>query len=309
MTVTWKKLGRVYSASAGEGWAASHAYCPTPVALDGGDRIRVYCAFLDPDQVGRCGWVDVDGQHPNRVLDIADRPALDTGPPGAFDEHGATPLCVVPLDDGRLRLYYVGWQRDRGVRYTLFTGLAESDDDGQTFVRVSTEPVLGPTALEPHVRSGAAVRAEANGWRAWYAAGFGWSGDDDHARPRYRLRTIFSDDGISWPDDGPVCLEPRADDLGFSRSCVVRRDDLWHMWFGRRALDGAYSIGYAESRDCVSWVRRDDLAGIGRGDAGDWDDEMVGLPGHLETRYGTWLFYNGNGLGATGFGVAVADGL
>ena len=36
---------------------------------------------------------------------------------------------------------------------------------------------------------------------------------------------------------------------------------------------------------------------------------MVGLSSLLETRRGTLLFYNGNGYGATGFGVAVAEGL
>ena len=33
---------------------------------------------------------------------------------------------------------------------------------------------------------------------------------------------------------------------------------------------------------------------------------MVGVSGLLETPAGTYLFYNGNGYGATGFGVAVA---
>ena len=43
--------------------------------------------------------------------------------------------------------------------------------------------------------------------------------------------------------------------------------------------------------------------------AGAWDSQMVGLAALLETAYGTYLFYNGNGYGATGFGVAVAEDL
>ena len=34
---------------------------------------------------------------------------------------------------------------------------------------------------------------------------------------------------------------------------------------------------------------------------------MVGLSSLVETPYGTYLFYNGNGYGATGFGVAIAE--
>ena len=36
---------------------------------------------------------------------------------------------------------------------------------------------------------------------------------------------------------------------------------------------------------------------------------MVGLSSVVETREGTYLFYNGNNYGETGFGVAVAEGL
>jgi len=81
------------------------------------------------------------------------------------------------------------------------------------------------------------------------------------------------------------------------------------MWFGRRALSGAYELGYATSADGINWERRDQEAHLERGPSGAWDSEMVGLAGLLESVHGTFLFYNGNGYGATGFGVAVAEEL
>jgi hypothetical protein len=304
----WRKMGRVYCADGERPWATSHAYCPTALALDEG-RIRVLCAFLDADGIGRCGWVDVDEGQPDRVLGVSDRPALDVGAPGTFDEHGVTPLSAVRLPDGVLRLYYAGWQRGIGVRYTLFTGVAQSEDDGVSFRRVSEAPALDRADGELHMRTGGHVRPSGDGWRMWYAGGSDWVGFGDDAKPRYALHEASSADGLTWPRNGRVCLEPEPDELGFGRPCVVEQDGLMRMWYSRRTVASGYELGYAESHDGLKWRRLDDRAGLERGPAGAWDSEMVGLSCVLETARGTLLFYNGNGYGATGFGVAVAEGL
>ena len=266
MITRWRKLGRVYCARGERSWAASHAYCPTAFVVEDGSRIRVLCAFLDPDKVGRCGWVDVDVARPDRMIGVTPEPALDVGRPGTFDEHGVTPLSVVRLHDRRLRLYYAGWQRAVGVRYTIFLGAAESDDEGAVFRRVSEAPVLDRVDGELHVRSGALVTGDGDGWRMWYAGGDEWLGRGADARPRYSLRHIRSVDGLVWPRHGEVCLTLRDNELGFSRPCVVSHDDVMHMWFSRRALDGRYRLAYAElvrRRSLLETRRRARRAGAG----------------------------------------------
>jgi hypothetical protein len=307
VTISWRKLGLVYSASGTFAWASSHAYCPTPILLDSGRRVRVLCAFLDSDRIGRCGWVDIAAHDPGRVLAVSERPVLDTGRPGTFDEHGVTPLSIVRLDDGALRLYYAGWQRGVGVRYSLFTGVAESRDEGDSFTRVSEAPVLDRSDGELHVRSSGLVLPDGDGWRMWYAGGSDWIRAGSNSRPRYALMTIRSTDGLAWPRVGVVCLEPRDDELGFGRPGILRGNGILRMWYGRRELSGAYRLGYATSGDGFAWRRDDAHANLPLGGPGAWDSEMVGLSSLLETPRGTYLFYNGNGYGATGFGVAIAD--
>ena len=308
MSVRWRKLGHVYNAAGDQPWARTHAYCPTAFVTRDEQRIRVLCAFLDNDRIGRCGWVDVDPARPTSVLAVSVRPALDIGVPGTFDEHGVTPLSITRLEDGRLRLYYAGWQRGVGVRYFLFTGAAESDDDGASFRRLSQAPVLDRSDGELHVRSSTLVVRAGAAWRAWYAGGSGWVGEGEDARPRYALRHVVSTDGLCWPAAGEICLEPRADELGFARPCILDEGDRLRMWFGRRHAVHGYDLAYAESRDGLRW-ERDDEGGLERGTAGTWDAEMVGLSSLLMTDAGALLFYNGNGYGATGFGVAIAEGL
>ncbi|MBS4774065.1 MAG: hypothetical protein KHX55_07330 [Proteobacteria bacterium] len=64
-----------------------------------------------------------------------------------------------------------------------------------------------------------------------------------------------------------------------------------------------YKTGYAESSDGINWTRKDHLAGLPTSQSG-FDSEMACYPVILETKYGTYMFYDGNGMGKTGFGYA-----
>lgn len=304
----WRKLGRVHVADGRREWARTHACCPTPIALSDG-RVRVLCAFLDSSKVGRVGYVDIDAADPTNVIAVSKRPVFDIGEAGAFDDSGVTPLSACRDDDGAIRLYYAGWQLGVRVRYFLFAGLAVSEDDGETFRRVSRAPILDRRDGELHMRTGVHVRRDEGGWRMWYAGGSEWVGSPGvDLKPRYALREIASDDGLRWPGGGRVCLEPQgADELGFGRPCVLARPGGGlRMWYSLRTLGRGYRIGYAEAPDSRSWERHDERGGIDISARG-WDSEMVCLSAIHETAGGTYMFYNGNNYGETGFGVAVAE--
>jgi hypothetical protein len=300
--MVWEKLGRVHVASGERPWAQTHAYLPTSLALD--DRIRVFVAFLDRDKVGRLGYVDVAASDPTRVLDVSPEPVLDVGQAGTFDDNGISPLSVLRRD-GSVWLYYAGWQLGVRLRYFLFVGLAISDDDGRSFRRYSRVPVLDRSDPEPTLRTGCFVAPTDDGLRMWYMAGETWVRSQDRLMPSYAMRVIESADGVSWPVSGEVCLEPRLpDEFGFGRPYVLRDDRGYRMWYGIRLRERGYRLGYAESPDGRSWQRRDDEVGIDVSPTG-WDSEMVGYPWIQRTDHGTYLFYNGNNYGETGFGVAV----
>jgi hypothetical protein len=282
-----------------------------PTTIQTGDgRIRVFCASCDAENIGRVGYVDVAADDPTRVIGVSEWPVLDIGPPGRFDDNGVTPLSVCRLDDGRLRLYYAGWQLGVRVRYFLFTGVAESDDGGATFHRVWQVPVLDRSDAEASTRTGGLVLRGPSGWRIWYAGGSDWipADGDRPARPAYALRYAESPDGIHWPSRGEVCLEPADGEHGFGRPAIIEQDGLLRMWYSRRMIAGGYRIGYAESHDGRIWARRDDRAGIELS-ADGWDSTMQCYAAIEQTADATYLFYNGNDYGKTGFGVAVAEGL
>jgi hypothetical protein len=301
--VKWEKLGRVYTADGSERWAMSHASLPTPMVLDE-RRIRVYAAFLDAERVGRVGYVDVDARDPRRVLAVSRRPVLDVGAPGTFDDNGVNPVCLVE-HGGRRYLYYVGWQLGVRVRYYLFVGLAVSDDGGESFRRCSQVPVLDRSDGELFVRTAAHVRIEDGRWKMWYVGGSDWIEVRGKSLPSYTLRYLESPDGLRWGRAGRVCLDfASPDEHGFGRPYILRRGGGYAMWYSIRTISKGYRLGYAESADGLAWRRKDDEVGLGVSPEG-WDSEMVCYSSLVSAGGATYLFYNGNNYGATGFGVAV----
>ena len=79
---------------------------------------------------------------------------------------------------------------------------------------------------------------------------------------------------------------------------------MFRMWFAVRG--DRYHIGYAESRDGVTWSRNDKTFGLAPTAAG-WDSEMTCYPCAFTHKSRLYLAYNGNGYGRSGFGLAVWD--
>src|SRR3954452_10786514 len=200
---------------------ASHSYVPTACARH--DLIRVFVAFWDSDRIGRIGYVDFDRRDPTRVLGYSATPVLDIGSPGAFDEHGVTPMSIV-ADGDALLLYYAGWQRSASVRYLLFTGLAVSRDGGDHFVRVRDVPVLDRVPGHHLVRTGFIAR-HGGVFKAWIAQSDGLIEVAGKPTPAYSLGYSQSEDGVTWPASSTLCLARESDHapdgiFGYGRSAI-----------------------------------------------------------------------------------------
>ena len=303
--MNWEKQGLVWGPDGSSTWARSHAMVPTPVVLRDGE-VRVYVGIRDEAGVGRVGYVDLDAADPSRVVRVADRPVLDIGDPGTFDDNGVLPSVVVP-DGDRLYMYYNGFQLGVKIRYTIFSGLAVSDDGGETFSRVSRAPVLDRSNAETTFRSAPFVMKSDTRWRIWYPAGDSWVTLDGKDVPVVRTVYAESADGVHWPEAGVTAIDFKDDDEhGIGRPWVARDDDGYKMFYSIRVRSRPYDsrLGYAESQDGLTWVRKDEEVGIDVSSEG-WDTAMIryGVPCRLAGR--TVLFYNGDNFGESGFGWAV----
>jgi hypothetical protein len=141
-------------------------------------------------------------------------------------------------------------------------------------------------------------------WRMWYIAGDAWTDVGGRSLPTYNMRYLESESLAAWGRKGMVCLDPATDDeFGFGRPFVLKDEGMFKMWYSIRSRSKGYRLGYAESADGIDWHRKDDELGLDVSSEG-WDSEMICFSCVQPTRYGTYLFYNGNNYGETGFGVA-----
>lgn len=298
----FRRLGRLFEPPGGVPFVKTHA--ALPVADEAGPHHRIYWSGRDEKGRARVAFFETDLSRPGLVLRVSERPVLDLGPLGAFDDSGVTTSCLVN-HGGRKYLYYTGWSLGVTVPFYLFAGLAVSDDEGQTFRRVSTAPILPRTDADPFLTASPWVLVEGGVWRMWYVSGSRWEQTSSGPRHHYDIRYAESGDGRLWHPTGRVCVTyAREDEHAFARPCVVKDGSLYRMWFSVRGEH--YRLGYAESKDGLHWERLDPLAGLEPAASG-FDSEMLCYPCVFDHAGKRFLLYNGNDYGRTGIGLAVLD--
>ena len=300
----WEKRGIVWKPDGSHPWARSHAMCPTPVLLDD-KTLRVFVTTLDDEGRGHATYVDLSADDPTIVNTECRQPVLRPGVAGAFDDNGVTPLSVIQRGDA-LYMYYAGFELCHHIRYRIFTGLAISRDDGQTFERHSKVPVLDRSDAELYFRCGPFAMTDGEEVRMWYIGGDAWTAVGRKLLPVYDLRYASSKDGKVWPDKGQVCLEIQdSDEHGFGRPWIIQRSANYYQMFysiRRRSL-GAYRLGYAESMNGLQWTRKDAEMGLDV-TPGSFDSDAIMYAAVIAANGKTYCFYNGNNFGEAGFALA-----
>ncbi len=307
--IKWIKRGKVFEVTGNFGWMNTHAQIPTVLVLE--DRLRVYFATRPQRDMGLIAFVDLDKKDPKKILYIHDKPVLELGKDGMFDNHGIFPNHVRVID-GKVFLYYVGWYRGTSIPYHNAVGIAVSDDSGRTFRKLFDGPILDRTAKEPYSTGSVYIVEENNLYHMFYTAVFDWVSVHGKYEPLYNIKHAVSKDGIEWTKTDRICVKERYYKECVARPSIIHKDGAYHMWFCYRGSDDfrdgkdSYRIGYAWSKNLLDWEREDQFAGIDISDAG-WDYTMITYPCVVQTGGQYLMFYNGNGFGASGFGYATSS--
>ena len=282
----------------------SHAALPTPLQIEG-SLYRVYFAGRDGVNRSHVGFFDIDLENPATVLRVSEEPVLVPGPLGHFDDHGVYAASAVRHRE-LVYLYTIGW--NPGRRPPLFyasIGLSVSDDGGKTFEKYGRAQIMARSEHDPCLVTSPVVLREHDLWRMWYVSGYRWEETPQGLESHYHIKYAESDDGIHWRRDGRVCIDHASpEERNISRCCVLADGDRYRAWYSYDR-GGGYRIGYAESPDGYDWIRKDDEVGL-EPSAEGWDAQAQAYP-FVVRHDGRWfMFYNGNGFGRDGVGLAVA---
>lgn len=305
------KQGLIFKVDGKHDWSQTHAQIPSPDVLENG-RIRIYYSTRDKLNRSLTSFVEVNAANPREVLYVHDRPILDFGELGCFDDSGVMPSCVV-THNGRKYLYYCGWNTSTTVRYRNCIGLAISEDGGVNFERAFKGPIFDRTKDEPHIVVTPHVLIEDGVWKMWYSGCTEWKVVNGVTEPQYLVKYAESEDGVNWRRENRVVISYKNDYEAIGRPVVVHENGLYKMWYSYRSIENyrtnperSYHIGYAESLDNLNWNRQDERVDCKLSDEG-WDSEMMAYPCVVDYQGKRFMFYSGNGFGRSGFGYAVIE--
>lgn len=300
---SWKKLGQIFEPKGQFDWVASHGMLPTVDHVEG-DVFRIYFSGRDVNNISKTGFVEININSPLDILHLSESPVLDIGELGSFDDNGVSPTCMVN-DGDKKYFYFMGWNKGSKVRAAEVSGLAISDNNGETFSRLSRAPIIDRTDAEPYTILVISCILIENGiWRMWYDSADCWLTEE---LPRYNIKYAESVDGIHWKRDGIVAVDYKDDsETRVSRASIIKDNGLYRMWYCYAIGAGGYEMGYGESLDGYQFTRLDHKVGISVSKSG-WDSEMICYPNVFRHNDKTYMLYSGNGYGREGFGIAVLE--
>ena len=318
----WKKRGLIFDIISYKDrpeWMFNFAQGQNVLEFD--NFLRVYfCCREKPNTngqtVSRVAYVDLDKNDLSHILKISNKPVLELGGLGEFDEFGTYPFSVI-RDNNKIYGYYGGVTRCESIPFNTAIGCCVSNDNGESFKKIGKGPVLSYSLYEPFNIGSPKIRKFNDKWFLTYVSGVKWVQGDTRPEVCYKLRLAVSQDGVNWEKYNKNIIEDKlGEDEAQACGDIIYKNGKYHMFFCyRKNLDfrknpnNTYRIGYAFSNDMENWIRDDDRAGIDiSSNNSDWDSEMVAYPNVFELNNKIYMLYLGNEVGKYGFGLAELEG-
>ena len=297
----WQKIGQIFTVVNSNHYLLTHASNPLPVHLYN-NIFRVFYSGRNIDNKSSVGYVDVDIVS-LKVINYPKEPVITFGNENSFYSHGIS-IGNVYEAKGKKHILFMGWQVEDGQHWRGDVGkilLVESEKMTVTpeipFMTIDDEDKV--SLSYPWVMYHEGI------YKMWYGSTISWS--SENGEMIHVIKYATSADGETWTRHGVAIPYELGVAQAFSKPCVIVDDSGYHMWYSYRSGTGEkYRIGYAYSKDGISWERKHHEVGITVSE-NSWDNEMVCYPFVFNYNGKRYMIYNGNGYGKTGFGLAVLE--
>eukprot|EP00825_Cyclidium_porcatum_P001686 TRINITY_DN10771_c0_g1_i3.p3 TRINITY_DN10771_c0_g1~~TRINITY_DN10771_c0_g1_i3.p3 ORF type:complete len:187 (-),score=31.10 TRINITY_DN10771_c0_g1_i3:5-565(-) len=173
-----------------------------------------------------------------------------------FDENGVVPTCAVKRDNF-IYLYYAGYALGEKVRFQVFTGLAISKDEGETFHRIKKVPITDRVENEELFRVIHSILFDNGIWRTWYGAGDHFVNGKAKTLAAYDIRYMESFDGINFPNTGIVAIPVPEGCHRVGRPFVFKEQNIYKLFYGFGSEEIPYQLTYSESVDGMTWIEKE----------------------------------------------------
>jgi len=300
--INWKKLGQIYHCEAIDSYLLSHASNPLAVHLKD-DIYRVFFSGRDKKNKSSVGYVDIDIIK-QKEISICQNALFKYGEENSFYSHGVSIGNMYQVQNKNY-IQFMAWQIKDGGHWRGDIGKLQVGDDFDSLKLEPKEVYLGTDDEDKVSLSYSWVMFDEDIYKMWYGSTIDWS--SENGEMIHVIKYATSKDGNIWNKHGLAIPFEVGVAQAFSRPTVLKDEDGYHMWYSYRSGNGTkYRIGYAHSLDGLEWKRKED-SGLDVSKDG-WDSEMICYPFVFEHKEKTYMLYNGNDYGKTGFGLAILEG-
>lgn len=297
----WNKSGRIYLPENNDPYLLSHASNPLAIHLKD-DVFRIYYNGRNSDNRSSVSYVDIDILKKEIIYDHK-KPVFKFGGDNSFYSHGVSIGSTYDIEGSKFILF-MGWQCPEGQHWR--------GDIGRLILKNNSEPEIFPSEAfittdeeDPVSLSYPFVIFDKGIYKMWYGSTIDWS--SENGEMIHVIKYAESSDGIKWEKKGLAIPYEIGNAQAFSRPALLIKDGIYHMWYSYRSGDGSkYKIGYSKSKDGLNWESDNLNSGI-EVSADGWDSEMVCYPFVFNHKDKTYMLYNGNSHGMTGFGLATME--
>lgn len=302
--MNWIKQGLIFCADKNFPWMQTHAAIPLVQKIED-NRVSVFFSTRNKNNQSSIGEL-VFELDTLTVLYLGDKPVLENHSIGYFDSDGIMGSELMHIGKS-LYLYYIGWNLGRNIPFRNSIGVAELID-GQ-FKRKFNGPILDRSIHDPCFVASCTVIKKEDYFLMFYTSCDKWENSGLSIRHYYNIKVASSIDGLNWYRDGKIAIDFKDNkEYAISVPRVLFENGIYKMWYTHRGSseNRSYRIGYAESVDGLSWIRKDHLMNFEPSLIG-WDSEMLCYPYLFNHSGKTYMLYNGNDYGKSGFGLAVLE--
>ena len=302
--MVWIKSGVIFDPK-------KHINLPDPIAqlpcvLDLSDElIRVYFSYRESG-CSLPAFFDFNICNLEVCTPIFFSTGLSQGKVGTFDEHGVMPSSLVRIDEKQVWMYYIGWSQGKTVPYRLSIGLAKSFDNGRTFKKNSSGPILSQSQDEIFYATCPHVQKIKEKWHMWYSSGEPWTQGKETLESRYIIKYRESQDGIIWSSPC-IPFEQNTDVACAAPSfCEINNSNI--LLYSERNV-----LGFRHNKKASYRIRSMCITKKGGYERAfydldpsenGWDSEMTTYSQVFSKNNKIYMLYNGNQFGRTGIGLA-----
>ena len=197
----WKKLGKIFDPTEHSLANQCREFAQSPQALVFDDFVRVYFSTREKDPkngkyLSHVAFVDFE-KNLKDIIRVSEKTVIELGGLGCFDEHGIFPINILHHKN-RVYAYTCGWNRRTSVSVDTSIGFATSDNNGLTFQKLGSGPILSSSLNEPFLVGDAFVKVYDNVFHMWYMFGTQWKQYSENSPPdrTYKIGHATSMDGI-----------------------------------------------------------------------------------------------------------------